>query len=40
MEGKKDHFINWDQVCRLKEFGGLGFGKISMRNCALLGKWL
>ena len=25
---------------RSKEKGGLGFGKISLRNCALLGKWL
>ena len=39
-EGKKDHLVQWDLVCRPKEFGGLGFGKISLRNQALLGKWL
>ena len=38
-EGKKDHLVRWDLVCRPKEFGGLGFGKISLRNQALLGKW-
>ena len=25
---------------RLKEFGWLGFGKTSLRTCALIGKWL
>ena len=39
-EGKRDHLVNWDMVCKAKEFGGLGFGKISLRNQALLGKWL
>ena len=39
-EGKKDHLVKLDLVCKLKEFGGLGFGKISLRNQALLGKWL
>ena len=27
-------------MCRTKEFGGLGLGKTSLRNRALLGKWL
>ena len=39
-EGKKDHLIRWEVVGRLKELGGLGFGKTFMRNIALLGKWL
>ena len=39
-EGKKDHLVKRDLVCKLKEFGGFGFGKISLRNQALLGKWL
>ncbi|RVW97046.1 hypothetical protein CK203_032332 [Vitis vinifera] len=39
-EGKKDHLVRWEVVSRPKELGGLGFGKISLRNIALLGKWL
>ncbi|RVX05678.1 putative ribonuclease H protein [Vitis vinifera] len=39
-EGKRDHLVSWDVVCNLKAKGGLGFGKISIRNFALLGKWL
>ena len=38
--GKKDHLLSWEVVCRSKEQGDLGFGKISLRNRALLGKWL
>ena len=40
VEGKKDHLLRQEVVCRSKEQGGLGFGRISLRNCALLGKWL
>ena len=39
-EGKKDYLIKWDVVCRPKELGGLGFRKTSLRNIALLEKWL
>ena len=39
-EGKRDHLVSWDVVCNSKATGGLGFGKISRRNLALLGKWL
>ena len=39
-EGKKDHLISRDLVCKLEEYGGLGLGMISLGNCALLGKWL
>ena len=39
-EGKRDHLVSWDVVCYPKVKGGLGFGKISLRNFALLGKWL
>ncbi|RVW35114.1 putative ribonuclease H protein [Vitis vinifera] len=39
-KAKRDHLVNWDVVCKPKSRGGLGFGKISIRNVALLGKWL
>ncbi|KAJ9671310.1 hypothetical protein PVL29_025144 [Vitis rotundifolia] len=39
-EGKRDHLVRWDVVCNPKAKGGLGFGKITLRNIALLGKWL
>ncbi|RVW67200.1 hypothetical protein CK203_065147 [Vitis vinifera] len=37
---EEDHLIRWEVVSRPREMGGLGFGKTSMRNSALLGKWL
>ncbi|RVX05721.1 Transposon TX1 uncharacterized 149 kDa protein [Vitis vinifera] len=37
---KKDHLVRWEVVSKPKESGGLGFRKISLRNIALLGKWL
>ncbi|KAJ9693399.1 hypothetical protein PVL29_012251 [Vitis rotundifolia] len=39
-EGKRDHLVSWDAVCKPRVKGGLGFGKIPLRNRALLGKWL
>lgn len=39
-EGKSDHLVNWDIMCRPKKFSGLGFGKIVLKSQALLGKWL
>ena len=39
-EGKRDHLVSWDIVCNSKAKGELGFGKISLKNLALLGKWL
>ena len=39
-KGKKDHLITWDVVCSRKEFEGLEIGKTSLRDCALLKKWL
>ncbi|RVW48551.1 Zinc finger protein BRUTUS [Vitis vinifera] len=39
-EGKRDHLVRWDVVCKPKVIGGLGFENISLRNLALLGKWL
>ena len=39
-KGKRDHLISWDVVCKPKVKGGLGLGKISLKNLTLLGKWL
>ena len=39
-ECKRHHLISWDVVCKPKAKGGLGFGKISLKNLALLRKWL
>ncbi|RVW50798.1 hypothetical protein CK203_076873 [Vitis vinifera] len=39
-EGKRDHLVSWDAVCKPRVKGGLGFGKILLRNRALLRKWL
>ena len=42
-EGKRDHLVRWDQVCKPMENSGLGFMSISFGNKvyrALLGKWL
>ncbi|RVX11532.1 Transposon TX1 uncharacterized 149 kDa protein [Vitis vinifera] len=36
-EGKRDHLVRWDVVCKPKTIGGLGLGNISWRNLALLG---
>ncbi|RVW68026.1 hypothetical protein CK203_064824 [Vitis vinifera] len=37
---QKRSFSEVDVVCKPKAIGGLGFGNISWRNLALLGKWL
>ncbi|RVX20088.1 DDT domain-containing protein PTM [Vitis vinifera] len=39
-EGKRDHLVRWDAMCKSRVKGGLGIGKIPLRNRALLGKWL
>ncbi|RVX08445.1 putative ribonuclease H protein [Vitis vinifera] len=39
-EGKKDHLVRWDVVCKPRVKGGLGIEKIPLRNRTLLGKWL
>ena len=39
-EGKRDHLVSWDAVCKPRVKGGLGIGNIPLRNRALLGKWL
>ena len=37
-KGKRDHLVSWDVVCKPRAKWGLGFGKISLRNLAILGK--
>ena len=37
-EDKRDRLINLDLVCKPKMEGGLGLGRISLRNYVLLGK--
>ncbi|RVW15726.1 putative ribonuclease H protein [Vitis vinifera] len=39
-EGKRDHLVRWEAVSKPRSIGGLGIGKIPLRNRALLGKWL
>ncbi|RVX13404.1 putative ribonuclease H protein [Vitis vinifera] len=39
-KGKRYHLVSWDAVCKPRVKGGLGFGKIPLRNRAHLGKWL
>lgn len=36
---KKDHLVNWKDVCRQKQFEGLSIGHLKERNLTLLGKW-
>lgn len=31
-EEKRNHVENWEEMCKIKNKGGLGFGKILMRN--------
>ncbi|RVW83327.1 LINE-1 retrotransposable element ORF2 protein [Vitis vinifera] len=37
---QKRHLVSWDAVCKPRVKGGLGIGKIPLRNRTLLGKWL
>jgi len=32
--------VRWEEVCRLKDEGGLGIANLKQMNQALLGKWL
>ncbi|GKU89787.1 hypothetical protein SLEP1_g3881 [Rubroshorea leprosula] len=38
-ERKKISWVNWERVCRKKEYGGLGVKDLRNFNMALLGKW-
>lgn len=37
---KKDYLVKWEDVYRLKVFGGLGIRHLNKKNIALLRKWL
>ena len=40
-EGKKKyHLVNWQEICRPKEQGGLGVLDLKIMNICLLCKWL
>uniref|UniRef100_A0A803P465 Reverse transcriptase domain-containing protein n=1 Tax=Cannabis sativa TaxID=3483 RepID=A0A803P465_CANSA len=35
-----EHLVAWDEVCRPRHEGGLGIGRLELRNKSLLMKWL
>ncbi|KAK2654492.1 hypothetical protein Ddye_014348 [Dipteronia dyeriana] len=35
----KIHAVRWDEVCKRKEFSGLGIGRILDKSKAMLAKW-
>ena len=37
---RKTHWVDWKEVCSYTEHGGLGFVQISLKNRALLNKWI
>ncbi|RZC27731.1 putative ribonuclease H protein [Glycine soja] len=39
-EHKKIAWVNWNNICLPKEFGGLGIKDINRFNAALLGRWI
>ena len=39
-ERSKIHLVKWSNVCKAKNFGGLGIRRLHSLNQALLGKWL
>ncbi|PON86224.1 hypothetical protein TorRG33x02_179430, partial [Trema orientale] len=39
-DSKSDHLVSWAKVCLSKKKGGLGIGKLLIRNKALILKWL
>ncbi|KAE8712007.1 hypothetical protein F3Y22_tig00110266pilonHSYRG00140 [Hibiscus syriacus] len=36
---KTIHWQSWNEVCKLVDFGGLGFGDLKQKSFGLLGKW-
>ncbi|KAK3219011.1 hypothetical protein Dsin_012981 [Dipteronia sinensis] len=39
IEKRKLHFVDWVSVCKGKNFGSLGIGKVQDKNHRLLAKW-
>ncbi|KAK0598705.1 hypothetical protein LWI29_037213 [Acer saccharum] len=37
---RKVHAVNWDTVCKSKLHGGLGIGRMAVKNKALIAKWV
>ena len=37
---RKIHWVDWNSVCNLKDNGGLGIMDVSIKNRALLNKWV
>ena len=35
-----DHLVSWQEVCKSRSHGGLGFGNLEKRDKAFLMKWL
>ncbi|XP_039066097.1 uncharacterized protein LOC120211667 [Hibiscus syriacus] len=38
--GKAIHWVKWDHVCKPKEFDGLGFTDLKLKNRSLINKWI
>jgi hypothetical protein len=36
----KYHMVKWEELCKPKDFGGLGFADTRVRNVYLLSKWI
>jgi hypothetical protein len=39
-EKRKQHWVNWQEVCQPKDQGGLGITNTRIMNIALLVKWI
>lgn len=37
---QKTHWVNWSAICNPKKMGGLGITNLSLKNRALMNKWI
>ncbi|KAK3217875.1 hypothetical protein Dsin_011845 [Dipteronia sinensis] len=37
---KKLHLVNWESMCKRKDLGGLGIGRVGEKNSSLLARWI